>query len=212
MHKSRYPDFKAIKNNLSENTIDPDPFIQFKTWYSEHLMCGIEIPDSVTLATASSDGHISARTVLLKGYDEKGFVFFTNYNSRKGLQLSSNPRAAMLFYWPESGRQVRIEGVTDKMTEKDSESYFITRPKESQLSAWASEQSSIIPDRQYLDKRFDIYKNLYSDKPVDKPHSWGGFCLIPEWFEFWQERQFRLHDRLTYTKRKDLWVIERLAP
>jgi pyridoxamine 5'-phosphate oxidase len=118
----------------------------------------------------------------------------------------------LLFYWPESGRQVRIEGVTKKVSAKDSESYFKTRPRESQLSAWASEQSSIIPDRQYLEKRYDIYKNLYSDKPVDKPPHWGGFRLIPEWFEFWQERQFRLHDRLTYTKRKDLWVIERLSP
>jgi pyridoxamine 5'-phosphate oxidase len=200
------------KNDLSKNTVDPDPFIQFKTWYGEHLMRGIEIPDAVTLATASLDGHISARTVLLKEHDEKGFVFFTNYKSRKGLQLSSNPRAALLFYWPESGRQVRIEGVTKKVSAKDSESYFKTRPKESQLSAWASEQSSIIPDRQYLDKRYDIYKNLYSVKPVDKPPHWGGFHLIPEWFEFWQERLFRLHDRLTYTKRKDLWVIERLSP
>ena len=179
------------KNDLSKNAVDPDPFIQFKTWYGEHLMLGIEIPDAVTLATASLDGHISARTVLLKEHDEKGFVFFTNYKSRKGLQLSSNPRAALLFYWPESGRQVRIEGVTEKVPDKDSESYFKTRPKESQLSAWASEQSSIIPDRQYLDKRYDIYKNLYSDKPVDKPPHWGGFRLIPEWFEFWQERQFR---------------------
>jgi len=200
------------KNDLSENNVDPDPFVQFKTWYGEHQLYGTENPDAVTLATASSDGHISARTVLLKEHDRIGFVFFTNYKSRKGLHLLSNPRAAMLFYWTESGRQVRIEGVTEKVSDKDSESYFKTRPKESQLSAWASEQSSIIPDRRHLDKRYDIYKNLYSDKLVDKPPHWGGFRLIPEWFEFWQERQFRLHDRLTYTKRKDLWVIERLSP
>jgi pyridoxamine 5'-phosphate oxidase len=197
---------------ISEISAHPDPIVQFKIWYGEHLISGIAIPEAVTLATASADGKVSARTVLLKDYNEKGFVFFTNYKSRKGFQLSSNPRAALLFYWPESGRQVRIEGLTEKVSDKDSESYFRTRPRESQLSAWASEQSSVIPNRQYLENRFDFYKIKYSDKPVDKPRYWGGFRLIPEWFEFWQEGDFRLHDRLTYTKRKNLWVIERLAP
>jgi pyridoxamine 5'-phosphate oxidase len=198
--------------DFSEKTVDPNPFVQFKTWFDEHLISGIAIPDSMTLATASEDGRVSARTVLLKDYNDSEFVFFTNYKSRKGFFLSSNPRAALLFYWPESGRQIRIEGVTEKISEKDSESYFNTRPRESQLSAWASEQSSVIPDRQYLENRYSFYKNIYSEKPVNKPQYWGGFLLIPEWFEFWQEREFRLHDRLTYTKRKDIWVIERLAP
>jgi pyridoxamine 5'-phosphate oxidase len=152
------------------------------------------------------------RTVLLKIYDERGFVFFTNYNSRKGAQLSSNPRAALLFYWPECARQIRIEGVTEKITERESESYFKIRPKESQLSAWASEQSSVIPDREHLEKRFLYYKNMYGEKSVDKPEHWGGFRIVPDWFEFWQEGEFRLHDRLSYTKRNDSWVIERLAP
>jgi pyridoxamine 5'-phosphate oxidase len=199
-------------NDFSEKTVDPNPFVQFKTWYSEHLTFGIAIPEAVTLASASADGKVSARTVLLKDYNDKGFAFFTNYKSRKGFQLISNPRAALLFYWPESGRQVRIEGVTEKVSEKDSESYFKTRPRESQLSAWASEQSSVIPGRQHLEIRYDFYKNRYSEKPVDKPKYWGGFRLIPEWFEFWQEGEFRLHDRLTYKKRKNLWIIERLAP
>ena len=197
---------------FSEKTVDPNPFVQFKTWYSEHLTSGIAIPESVTLATASADGCISARTVLLKVYNNTGFVFFTNYKSRKGSQLLSNPRAALLFYWPESGRQVRIEGATEKVSDKDSESYFKTRPRESQISAWASEQSSVIPNRQHIENHYDFYKNKYSEKPVDRPQHWGGFRLIPEWFEFWQEGDFRLHDRLTYTKREDLWVIERLAP
>jgi pyridoxamine 5'-phosphate oxidase len=200
------------KNDFSENSIDPNPFVQFKAWYKEHLLSGIEIPDSVTLATASADGRISARTVLLKDYNESGFVFFTNYKSRKGYQLSSNPRAAMLFYWAESGRQVRIEGYTEKIPEKESESYFRTRPRESQLAALASEQSSVIPDRKYLEDLYDTFRNSYSEKPVDKPIHWGGFRLIPEWFEFWQNGEFRLHDRLSYTKRKQLWIIERLAP
>ena len=198
--------------DFSENTVNLNPFVQFKIWYSEHLISGVAIPDSVSLGTASKDGQVSVRSVLLKHYDDTGFVFFTNYRSRKGFQLSSNPRAAMHFYWPESGRQVRIEGSTEKVTEEDSESYFKTRPRESQLSAWASEQSTVIPDRQYLYDRYNYYKNKYSEKPVDRPVLWGGFRLIPEWFEFWQNGEFRLHDRITYTKRKTLWVIERLAP
>jgi pyridoxamine 5'-phosphate oxidase len=202
----------AGRNNFSEITIDPDPFIQFKKWYGEHLTSGIAIPEAVTLATSTKDGRVSARTVLLKDYNDNRFVFFTNYGSRKGFQLSSNSNAAMLFYWPEYGRQVRIEGITEKVSEEESESYFKTRPRESQLSAWASEQSSVIQDRQYLENRFAFYKTAFSEIPVVKPPYWGGFRLLPEWFEFWQNGEFRLHDRLTYTKRNDQWVIERLAP
>ncbi len=198
--------------DFSENTVNLNPFIQFKVWYSEHLISGVAIPDSVSLGTSTKNGQVSVRSVLLKQIDDAGFVFFTNYKSRKGVQLSSNPRAAMLFYWPESGRQVRIEGVTEKVTEEESESYFKTRPRESQLSAWASEQSTIIPDRQYLYDRYNFYKNKYLEKPVARPVHWGGFRLIPEWFEFWQNGEFRLHDRITYKKNKGLWVIERLAP
>jgi pyridoxamine 5'-phosphate oxidase len=198
--------------DFSESTINPNPFIQFKNWYDEHLTSGIAIPEAVTLATSSADGRVSARTVLLKDYSEKGFVFFTNYGSRKGLQLSSNKRAAMLFYWAESGRQVRIEGVTEKVSEEESVDYFTTRPKESQLSAWASEQSIVIPNRQYLDDRYNFYREKYLNKPVDKPPHWGGLRLKPEWFEFWQNGEFRLHDRLTYKRADDLWLINRLAP
>jgi pyridoxamine 5'-phosphate oxidase len=200
------------RKDFSEKTINPDPFIQFKIWYSERLITGISVPEAVTLATASTNGHVSARTVLLKEFNEKGFIFYTNYLSRKGSQLLSNPRAALLFYWPESGRQVRIEGLTEKLSDKDSESYFRTRPRESQLSAWASEQSSVIPDRQHLENRYNYYTNKFSERQVEKPHSWGGVRLVPEWFEFWLEGEYRLHDRLTYTKRNELWVIERLAP
>ena len=197
---------------FSENMIDPNPFIQFKSWYSDHLKEGIAIPEAMTLATSSNDGHVSARTVLLKDYDDKGFLFFTNYRSRKSSQLALNPKAALLFYWPESGRQIRIEGVTEKIPEADSESYHRTRPRESQLSAWASEQSSVIPDRQHLEKLYNFYKNSYSEKQIEKPPHWGGFRLIPDWFEFWQNGEYRLHDRMTYTKREDLWIIKRLAP
>jgi pyridoxamine 5'-phosphate oxidase len=200
------------KKSFSESSIDPNPFIQFKYWYDEHLSCGIEIPEAVTLATSAADGRVSARTVLLKDYSDKGFVFFTNYGSKKGLQLSINKKAALLFYWPESGRQIRIEGITEKVSEENSVDYFATRPKESQLSAWASEQSTVIPDRRYLDARYKFYEEKYMDKTVDKPPHWGGFRLKPEWFEYWQNGEFRLHDRLTYTKEGALWVINRLAP
>jgi pyridoxamine 5'-phosphate oxidase len=198
--------------SLSEKEVDLNPFVQFDIWYKKHLTSGIAIPNTVSLGTAFADGRISVRTVLLKDYDENGFIFFTGYNSRKGSQLSSNPSAALLFYWPDSGRQVRIEGFAEKISEEESESYFKIRPRESQLSAWASEQSTGIPDRQYLERRYDLYKNKFNGKPVEKPRYWGGFRIVPGWFEFWQEREFRLHDRLTYTKRQDVWIIGRLAP
>lgn len=197
---------------FSEKTVDPNPFVQFRSWYNEHLNSGIAIPDAVTLATASADGKVSARTVLLKGYNNNGFVFFTNYKSTKGLQLSLNPAAALLFYWPEFPRQVRVEGITERVSEEESESYFKTRPRESQLSTWASLQSSLLPDRQHLDDRYSFYKNKYSGIPVERPPYWGGFILIPEWFEFWQEGEFRLHDRIIYTKEEENWIIKRLAP
>lgn len=200
------------KENLSEKEIDPDPLVQFDNWFKERLTGGIEIPNSVSLATATVTGIVSIRTVLMKDFDKSGFIFFTNYNSKKGSQLLSNPRAALLFYWPETGRQVIIEGFTKKISETESESYFKTRPRESQIAAWASEQSSVIPDRQHLELRFDFYNKKYSKKDVDKPPHWGGFRLEPDWFEFWQEGDFRLHDRLTYKKINGAWLIRRLAP
>lgn len=199
-------------NEFSEKTVARNPFTQFGNWYKNHLESGIEIPETVSLGSASTDGRVSVRTVLLRDFSENGFVFFTNYKSKKGGQLLSNPNAALLFYWPESSRQVRIEGITEKVSEKDSEDYFKTRPFESQLSTWASEQSQPIPDRHYLETRFLFYKNQFNDKQVERPPHWGGFRLIPHWFEFWQSGDFRLHDRVTYTKILNAWIIERLAP
>ena len=198
--------------NLSEKSVDLNPFVQFDIWYKEHLSSGIAIPESVSLATASADGQVSVRSVLLRGYGENGFTFFTNYESKKGVQLSSNNKAALLFYWPESGRQVRIEGTAEKVSREDSESYFKTRPRESQLSAWASEQSSVIPDRFHLEEMYNFYKDKFSGRPVDKPPTWGGFRIVPKWIEFWQEREHRLHDRISYTLTSGGWRIERLAP
>jgi pyridoxamine 5'-phosphate oxidase len=204
---------KMIRNKtLSEKTADPDPFIQFDIWFREHLGSEVGIPDAVTLGTSSSDGRVSLRTVLIKGYDGSGFVFYTNYNSKKASQLALNPQAALHFYWPGSDRQIRIEGVAIKLSEEESVQYFKTRPRESQLSAWSSEQSTVIPGRLYLEKRYDSYKNRFADKQVEKPPNWGGFRFVPDWFEFWQNGEHRLHDRLTYTKKDKSWIIERLAP
>jgi len=202
----------VINRSLSEKSVDADPFIQFDKWYKEHLSSGIAIPESFSLATASSDGQVSVRTVLLKEYSNDGFIFFTNYGSKKGLQISANPKVAMLFYWPETGRQVRIEGIAEKVTEEYSDSYFKTRPRESQLSAWASNQSTVIPDRSYLEKKYDYYSEKFSGTQVKRPLYWGGFRIIPAWFEFWNNDEYRMHDRITYTRNNQTWVIERLAP
>lgn len=199
-------------NQLSEKTAELNPFVQFDIWYKEHQASDMSVPDAVSLGTADSEGLVSLRTVLLKGYDDKGFVFYTNYTSKKGIHLASNPKVALLFYWPESARQIRIEGSVKKVSDGESQAYFKSRPFESQLSAWASDQSSKIPDRQYLENQYDYYLRKFKGKPVEKPKNWGGFRIVPEWFEFWQEGKYRLHDRITYTKRKDKWIIERLAP
>ena len=197
---------------LSEESVDPDPIVQFGKWYDEHLEAGIAIPDSVSLGTASSSGRVSVRTVLLKGYDKNGFVFFTNYKSKKGVQISENHSAALLFYWAESGRQVRIEGRVEKVNEEESSAYFSTRPRDSQISAWASEQSSVIPDRSFLENKHEFYSLLFEKKQVVKPSHWGGFRLIPDWIEFWSDGEFRLHDRIVYSRTKGDWVKSRLAP
>lgn len=203
---------KKENTSISEITASANPFEQFDIWFRERLDSGALLPDSVALGTASTDGRVSVRVVLLKEYNPEGFVFFTNYGSKKGIQLASNPWAALAFHWPESGRQVRVEGVVKKVPASVSNGYFITRPRESQISAWASEQSSVIPGRNYLEEKFDYYQNLFSGKAVPKPENWGGFILEPEWFEFWQDGQYRLHNRLTYSKRNGIWVIERLSP
>lgn len=201
------------QESIVESSFHPNPFAQFDNWYREHLLSKTAaIPDTVSLATSSKTGHISNRMVLLKDYGEEGFTFFTNYNSRKGKQLLSNNKAALLFYWPESGRQVRIEGLSGKVPEEDSEAYFKTRPRESQLGAWASEQSSTIPDRAYLLSMFKFYNNKFNGRDVERPPHWGGFRIVPFWFEFWQDREHRLHDRITYTLTFRGWKMERLAP
>jgi pyridoxamine 5'-phosphate oxidase len=198
---------------LLEHDLDPNPFTQFGKWFDEAQQRQPDLPEAMTVATASTEGCVSARVCLLKGFDSRGFVFYTNYTSRKAAQLHDNPRAALCWWWPVLQRSVRVEGAVVRTTEEESEAYFATRPRGSQLGAWASDQSKTIVGRGDLDERFRELEATYRDVAVPRPPHWGGYRVIPVTFEFWQGRGDRLHDRFTYRLReaKD-WVIERLAP
>ena len=198
---------------LREDDVDPDPVSQFTTWFDEAKSAGVSQPEAVALATATSDGAPSVRMVLIKRADDQGFVFFTNYDSRKGGELAANPRAALLFHWEPFGRQVRIEGAVEETPRTESEAYAHSRPRGSQLSALASPQSRTIENREVLERRVAELSERYADSDVPLPERWGGFRLTPETFEFWQHRNNRLHDRLRYARGADgNWRIERLAP
>ena len=201
-----------IKTQLSEETVSKDPINQFKQWYAEAEKSEVLEPSASILSTADKNSFPSARTVLLKGVEERGFVFYTNYISKKAKDLSENPNASLLFLWKELERQVRIEGKVEKVSGQDSEKYFHSRPKESQISAWVSVQSSIIPDRKYLDDKFEEYNKKFGDGEIPLPDYWGGYILLPLYFEFWQGRENRLHDRICYKKENKGWKIFRLAP
>jgi pyridoxamine 5'-phosphate oxidase len=197
---------------LTEKSVENDPLAQFARWYGEAQVTEKPLPDAVALATATPAGHPSLRMVLLKGFDAHGFVFYTNFRSRKGRELARNPRAALLFYWGEIGRQVRIDGRVEKLMARESDEYFDTRPRGSQLSAWASPQSALVAGRGPLERRFAAFARKYPDA-VPRPPHWGGYRLVPEAFEFWQGREDRLHDRILYRRvRGGRWRIERLAP
>jgi pyridoxamine 5'-phosphate oxidase len=199
---------------LTKDSIDANPIRQFQTWFDEVRACGVSEQDatSMTLATSSKDGQPSARIVLLKSFDDRGFVFYTNYHSRKGKELSENPRACLLFYWSELWRQVRIEGDIEKISTAESEAYFQSRPLGSRLGAWASDQSEVVNNRETLESRFaELQKRFGEDVP--RPEHWGGYRLRPNSIEFWQGRDNRLHDRLRYSLEEDgSWSIERLGP
>ena len=198
---------------LLEDDLDRDPFAQFGRWFDEAKAAQPSMPEAMTLATATADGAVTARVVLLKAFDRRGFVFYTNYNSRKSSQIHDNPRAALVFHWLPLERQVRIEGAVVRTTEQESDAYFASRPRGSQLGAWASDQSRVIPGRGDLEARAANMSATYKDLPIPRPPHWGGYRVIPFLFEFWQGRADRLHDRFVYRLRdaKD-WVIERLAP
>ena len=198
---------------LREEDVDPDPVRQFTAWFEQAASAGVSQPEAAALATASTDAAPSVRMVLVKRAGDDGFVFFTNYESRKGGELSANPRAALLFHWEPFGRQVRIEGPVARTTREESEAYAHSRPRGSQLSALASPQSRAVESREFLERRVVELDERHAGAAVPLPPHWGGFRLTPERFEFWQHRDNRLHDRLRYTPgSKGSWRIERLAP
>jgi pyridoxamine 5'-phosphate oxidase len=196
---------------LLKATADANPFVLFEQWFAE--ASGLYQPHGMTLATVSAEGRPSARTVLLKGFDEQGFTFFTNYDSRKAQELAANPWAALLFWWREQHRQVRIEGMVTKVAEAESDDYFATRPHGSQIGAWASPQSQTLANRAELEARVQAVGQQFADEVVMRPAHWGGYRLEPVMFEFWQGQEDRLHDRLEYGRSTtNTWHIERLAP
>jgi pyridoxamine 5'-phosphate oxidase len=197
---------------LAEKDLAKDPFRQFEKWFQEAEASKLVEPNAMILATTSRDGRPSARTVLLKGVDGRGFLFFSNYESRKGRELESNPQAALVFPWFAFERQVIVEGTVTKVAREESEAYFHSRPRTSQLAAWGSPQSSIISGRSVLEEGMKTLEKKYAGKEVPLPPHWGGWRVSPATVEFWQGRRSRLHDRLRYRRQQDAWVIERLAP
>ncbi|MBP0621749.1 pyridoxamine 5'-phosphate oxidase [Cupriavidus consociatus] len=201
-----------VLGSLSETDVAPDPMSQFKRWFDEAVTAKLPEPNAMTLATVSGDGQPSARIVLLKGIDDRGFTFFTNYESRKGLDLAANPRAALLFHWVQLERQVRVEGIVEKVADDESDVYFASRPLGSRVGAWASEQSREVPGRDVLEQREQEYRSKFGDNPPRPPH-WGGYRLVPTALEFWQGRPSRLHDRIVYRVHPGgAWQIVRLSP
>jgi pyridoxamine 5'-phosphate oxidase len=199
--------------SLTKNDVAAHPIDQFAHWFIEALNSQLLEANASFLATASPDGRPSVRTVLLKGYDHQGFVFYTNYESRKGREIDLNPQAALLFNWLELERQVRIEGTIEKVSEVESRAYFQSRPRGSQIGAWASPQSRVISDRDVLEQRVQEIERQYEGlDTLPLPPHWGGYRIQPDWMEFWQGRESRLHDRIVYQKTEHGWTIERLAP
>ena len=196
---------------ITTDSVKITPFSQFELWLNEAIESHLPEPTAMGLSTISGQGFPQSRIVLLKFFDEEGFVFFSNFNSQKGISLDNNPSVSLLFFWPELERQIRIEGYAEKVDQSFSEDYFHSRPPESRIGAWASEQSSIIPSRSYLEKRFSDFQKKFGNNPP-LPDFWGGYRVKPVHFEFWQGRENRLHDRICYAKDKENWIIKRLAP
>ena len=200
------------KSVLLESDLLPDPIAQFDRWFADATLAQIPDVNAMTLATADASAAPSSRIVLLKAFDPRGFVFFTNYNSRKGRDIAANPRASLCFYWHALERQVRIDGVVEKVSRQESEEYFRTRPIGSQIGAWVSQQGEVIPSREILDQRAQDLLKRFAGQPVPLPDFWGGYRVIPRTIEFWQGRPSRLHDRLQYVRSDTGWTIQRLSP
>jgi pyridoxamine 5'-phosphate oxidase len=198
--------------SLLEDDVLPDPLNQFSVWWNEAVNSKIEEVNAMTLATATPNGLPSARIVLLKGFTKEGFMFFTNYLSRKGTELAKNPHSALVFFWKELERQVRIEGTAEKVSDAESEAYFQSRPVGSRIGAWASPQSTPIAGRNIIEQNAEKYRLQFGDVSIPRPPHWGGYIVKPVRIEFWQGRSSRLHDRVVYTKQHEEWKIERLAP
>jgi pyridoxamine 5'-phosphate oxidase len=200
------------KYELSESTILKDPFRQLSSWLNDAVTEKVQEPTAMVLSTIDFEGSPESRVVLLKELKQEGLVFFTNYHSKKGQQILANKQVSIVFFWPELERQARIKGIAEKLSEKESEEYFLSRPVESQLGAWASPQSQIIENRQVLDKNYADYQHYFEINEIKKPTHWGGFLISPKYFEFWQGRSNRLHDRIEFCKKENSWEIHRLAP
>ena len=198
--------------SLSESDVKQDPIGQFGKWWDEAIASSIDEVNAMTLSTVTAEGKPSARIVLLKGFDERGFVFFTNYESNKGAQLTANPFASLVFFWKELERQVRIEGICEKVSEQESDDYFHSRPIGSQLGACASPQSRVIESRRVIENNLEKLQDQYRDTEIPRPAHWGGYRVVPQAIEFWQGRSSRLHDRIKYLKEGETWKIVRLAP
>ncbi len=198
-------------SGISREQMNSNPFIQFEAWLKQASDADLTLPNAMSLATSNAD-EVSIRTVLLKSFDENGFVFFTNYESKKSKQIQENPKAALLFPWLDLERQVKISGTVEKISTLESVKYFSSRPKDSQLGAWASSQSSGISSRQILLSQFEAMKNKFKQGKIPLPDFWGGYRVVPQRIEFWQGRENRLHDRFAYIKQDGNWIIERLAP
>lgn len=197
---------------LRRSDVARDPTEQFRRWFEETLAADLHEPNAMIVATATPEGRPSARVVLLKGFDERGFVFYTNYEGRKAREMEENPRAALLFYWGELERQVRVEGTVARVSGEESDAYFATRPRGSRLGAWASEQSRVVGGREVLEDRLEKLEQEHEGSDIPRPAFWGGYRVAPEAFEFWQGRENRLHDRISYHREGTGWRIERLQP